>query len=142
MQTACHELEARLEALSQQLAEQRAATAAAEQALQASEEEAARRRESEQAAAAEAREARHQLEARSLELAHLQGERAAWVQQAKEIETREQRLYELVEATTSAPAPAPASASGSSSSSGALSGVGFESTRTGSFSRQSSSESV
>ena len=30
MQTACHELEARLEALSQQLAEQRAATATAE----------------------------------------------------------------------------------------------------------------
>ena len=119
MEAACRELEVRLEAASQQLAEQATATAAAEQARQASEDQAARWREAEQAATAEAREARHQLEARSLELAHLQGERAAWLQQSKEIETREQRLYELVEATTSAsasasasaPAPAPASAS-------------------------------
>ena len=117
MEAACRELEVRLEAASQQLAEQCTATAAAEQARQASEDQAARWREAEQAATAEAREARHQLEARSLELAHLQGERAAWLQQSKEIETREQRLYELVEATTSAsasasaPAPAPASAS-------------------------------
>ena len=73
MEAACRELEVRLEAASQQLAEQRTATAAAEQARQASENEAARRREAEQVATAEAREARHQLEARSLELAHLQG---------------------------------------------------------------------
>ena len=79
-------LEAQLEALSQQLAEQRAAAAAAEQAAaaaeqarQASEGEAARRREAEERsvereaqANAGAAQARRELEGCSLELARLQ----------------------------------------------------------------------
>lgn len=68
-------LEAQLEALSQQLAEQREAAAAAEQARQASEGEAARRREAEERsvereaeANAGAQEARRELEGRGREL--------------------------------------------------------------------------
>ena len=68
-------LEAQLEALSQQLAEQREAAAAAEQARQVSEGEAARRREAEERsvqreakANAGAQEARRELEGRGREL--------------------------------------------------------------------------